>query len=201
LSLTLPDVPVELAWVNEPVSFELGKDGKLAIEAGAETDLFADPAGGVAIDNAPAALFAPPDEPFLLSARVSATFGSAFDAAALLLRAGDGRWAKLAFEASPQLQPMVVSVVTRGVSDDCNGVLVGESDIYLRLAVAKRTIAFHASRDGNWWDLVRYFSLAESLTDIRVGFSAQSPTGAGCRATFAEIVYSARELGDLRDGT
>jgi uncharacterized protein len=201
MRLTLPGVPAELTWANEPVSFELGQEGQLAIEAGAETDLFADPAGGVAIDNAPAALFAPPDKPFLLSAHVSATFGSAFDAAALLLRAGDGRWAKLAFEASPQLQPMVVSVVTRGVSDDCNGVLVHEDDIYLRLAVAKRTIAFHASRDGNVWDLVRFFSLAESLTDVQVGFSAQSPTGAGCRATFAEIAYRAGELGDLRDGT
>jgi hypothetical protein len=87
------------------------------------------------------------------------------------------------------------------VSDDSNGVLVDDPHAYLRLAVAERTIAFHASRDGSWWELVRYFSLEAPLTDVRVGFSAQSPTGEGCRATFAEIAYRAGELGDRRDGS
>jgi regulation of enolase protein 1 (concanavalin A-like superfamily) len=201
MTLTLPGVPAALAWVNEPASFELGQDGLFAIDAGARTDLFADPDGSTPIDNAPAALFEPPDARFLLSARVTATFASAFDAAALLLRVGGGRWAKLAFEVSPQLQPMVVSVVTRGVSDDSNGTLVDDSHVYLRLAFTERTIAFHASRDGNQWALVRYFSLEEPPIDVRVGFSAQSPTGQGCRATFAEISYDAGGLGDLRDGT
>jgi regulation of enolase protein 1 (concanavalin A-like superfamily) len=201
MTLTIPGVPAALAWVNEPASFELGQDGLFAIDAGAKTDLFADPAGGTPIDSAPAALFVAPDTRFLLSARVTATFASAFDAAALLLRAGGGCWTKLAFEVSPQRQPMVVSVVTRGVSDDSNGVLVDDPHVYLRLAVAERTIAFHASRDGSWWELVRYFSLEEPLIDVRVGFSAQSPTGEGCRATFAEITYRAGELGDRRDGS
>jgi uncharacterized protein len=201
VTLTLRGVPAALAWVNEPASFELGVDGLLTIDAGAKTDLFADPVGSESIDNAPAALFAPPDARFLLSARVTATFAAAFDAAALLLRAGGGRWAKLAFEVSPQLQPMVVSVVTRGVSDDSNGVLVDDPHVYLRLAATERTIAFHASRDGSRWELVRYFSLEEPPTDVRVGFSAQSPTGGGCRATFAEITYRAGELEDRRDGS
>lgn len=201
MTLALPGVPVALAWVNEPVSFDLGPDGLLAIDAGARTDLFADPGGSSPVDNAPAALFAPPDARFLLSARVTATFAAAFDAAALLLRTGGGRWAKLAFEVSPELQPMVVSVVTRGVSDDGNGILVADPHVYLRLASTEQTIAFHASRDGNRWELVRYFSLEEPLTDLRVGFSAQSPTGGGCRATFAEITYRAGELEDRRDGS
>ena len=201
MTFTIPGVPAALAWVNEPASFELGADGLLAIDAGAETDLFSDPGGSTPIDNAPAALFAPPDARFLLSARVTAAFAAAFDAAALLLRTGNGRWAKLAFEVSPQHQPMVVSVVTRGVSDDSNGILVDDPHVYLRLAVTERTIAFHASRDGSRWELVRYFSLEEPLTDIRVGFAAQSPTGTGCRATFAEIAYRAGELGDRRDGS
>ena len=132
---------------------------------------------------------------------MTATFAAAFDAAALLLRADGGRWAKLAFEVSPELQPMVVSVVTRAVSDDSNGILVADPHVYLRLASTERTIAFHASRDGNRWELVRYFSLEEPLTGVRVGFSAQSPTGGGCRATFAEITYRAGELEDRRDGS
>jgi hypothetical protein len=46
--------------------------------------------------------------------------------------------------------------------------------------------AFHASTDGAWWRLLRYFALSSDPAEmIRVGFLAQSPTGEGCAATFA----------------
>ncbi len=47
--------------------------------------------------------------------------------------AHDALWAKLCFEYSPQGQPMVVSVVTRGVSDDCNSVDIAGNSVYLRV--------------------------------------------------------------------
>ncbi len=200
MTFAIPNVPSLLTWHNQPVEAGV-QDGALTVSAGPQTDLFADPAGGRPTDNAPVALFTPPDRRFVLSAKVGATFAAAFDAGALQIRDDAGRWAKLAFEVSPQLQPMVVSVVTRGVSDDCNGVVVDTPHVHLRLAVAERTIAFHWSSDGSRWDLVRYFSLGDAPPDRQIGFSAQSPTGAGCRATFAEISYRAGELGDLRDGT
>jgi hypothetical protein len=54
---------------------------------------------------------------------------------------------------------MIVSVVTRGVSDDCNSQTVEGGEVWLRLARANGVFAFHASRDGERWELVRFFAL------------------------------------------
>jgi regulation of enolase protein 1 (concanavalin A-like superfamily) len=204
---TLPAVPGELYWKNPPLDWKVEPGPSLSILAGESTDLFVDPAGTLAKDNAPAALFAPPDENFLLSARVTVEFASAFDAGVLQVRERDDVWAKLCFEYSPpwpgdqdgQGQPMIVSVVTRGVSDDCNSVPVQGQTAFLRIARNARTFAFHYSLDGRYWHMVRYFALGE-LGALRVGFSSQSPTGQRCRAAFSEIGYRAGTLKDNRNG-
>jgi regulation of enolase protein 1 (concanavalin A-like superfamily) len=94
---------------------------------------------------------------------------------------------------------MIVSVVTRGVSDDCNSVEIDGSEVYLRVARTPQTWAFHNSLDGRFWHFVRYFTLGK-VDSPRVGFSAQSPTGAQCAAIFSEISYRAGSLRDLRNG-
>ena len=86
-------------------------------------------------------------------------------------------WAKLCLELSPQGEVMVVSVVTRGASDDCNSVIV-DGPVWLRVAHLERAFAFHYSLDGATWHMVRYFSLGEP-EPVEVGFLAQSPTGSG----------------------
>jgi regulation of enolase protein 1 (concanavalin A-like superfamily) len=196
---TLPSVPGELYWKNPPLEWQVEPGPSLAILAGESTDLFSDPGGTVAKDNAPAALFAPPDENFLLSARVTVAFASAFDAGVLQVRERDYLWAKLCFEYSPQGQPMIVSVVTRGTSDDCNSVPIQGQTVFLRIARNAQTFAFHYSLDGRYWHMVRYFTLGR-LGALRVGFSSQSPTGQRCRAVFAEISYRAGTLADNRSG-
>ncbi len=94
---------------------------------------------------------------------------------------------------------MIVSVVTRGVSDDCNSQTVEGGEVWLRLARANGVFAFHASRDGERWERLRFFALP--VRDIAVGFVAQSPTGEGCAASFRDLAYANRRLADLRDGT
>jgi len=94
---------------------------------------------------------------------------------------------------------MVVSVVTRGVSDDCNSTVVDAPEVWLRISRVGRAFAFHSSADGRVWELVRHFAL-EPADELSVGFEAQSPLGAGCAATFSEISFAARSLGDLRNG-
>jgi regulation of enolase protein 1 (concanavalin A-like superfamily) len=195
----LPAIPGDLQWQNQPVDWKIESGNSLTIVAGAETDWFIDPAGNYFKDNAPAALFAPPDADFLLSARVSVDFASAFDAGVLQVRERDDLWAKLCFEYSPQRQPMIVSVVTRGVSDDCNSAPIDGQDVYLRIARNGQTLAFHYSRDGRYWHLVRYFTLGP-LDNLRVGFSSQSPTGQKCTVLFSEISYKAGTLKDNRSG-
>jgi regulation of enolase protein 1 (concanavalin A-like superfamily) len=195
----LPAVPAELEWRLDPVEWAVENGGGLSIRSGERTDLFFDPKDSAKNDAAPAALFTPPDRSFTLSARVSVEFASMFDAGALHVRAGEDRWAKLCFEYSPQREPVVVSVVNHGLSDDCNSAVVRGESVYLRVSQGEAATAFHYSLDGAHWSFVRFFSLG-SLEGLRVGFSSQSPTGKGCRAVFSEIRYRPGFPADIRSG-
>ena len=62
-----------------------------------------------------------------------------------------------------------------------------------------RALAFHASTDGAWWQLVRHFAL-EMGDELLAGFEAQSPLGEGCTAFFGDIRYEVRTLPDIRFG-
>lgn len=177
-------------------AFELDGDA-LRLEAGARTDLFVSPAGAAPALNAPRQL-AEAHGDFMLSARVDVSFASTFDAGVLLVWIDESNWGKLCLELSPHDGPMVVSVVTRGVSDDCNSWTVA-GPTWLRVARLGDEYAFHASSDGTTWSLVRHFALASS-GDALVGFLAQSPTGEGCTATFESVSFSSERLGDLRSG-
>jgi regulation of enolase protein 1 (concanavalin A-like superfamily) len=169
------------------------------LAADARTDWFIHPGTGEIRLNAPA-LLAPVSGDFLFSAYVEVGFGATFDAGVLVLRHDDRTWAKLCFEYSPDGEPMVVSVVTRGVSDDCNSFVVDGNAVWLRAARIGPALAFHASLDGVQWRLVRHFRLADDLA-LEAGFLVQSPTGEGCRATFAHVALEEATLHDLRDGT
>jgi uncharacterized protein len=70
----------------------------------------------------------------------------------------------------------------------------------LRISRSGAAWAFHASSDGEWWRLLRYFSL-RSEDPVSVGFMAQSPQGQGCTAAFERIAFRAGAPSDLRDGS
>jgi regulation of enolase protein 1 (concanavalin A-like superfamily) len=195
----LSAIPVALQWKNSPIDWSVEPGDSLTVMADKETDWFVDPAGGPNKNNAPVALFAPPDSSFLLSARVRVDFAASFDAGVLHIRADNDRWAKLCFEYSPQRQPMIVSVVTRGVSDDCNSAVIDGQEVYLRIAYTPQTIAFHYSLDGRYWHLARYFTLGKP-DSLQVGFSSQAPTGTNCKAVFSEISYRVGTLKNNRNG-
>jgi regulation of enolase protein 1 (concanavalin A-like superfamily) len=199
MTFTLSAIPVELDLRNSPLDWRVEQDAVLTITAGEHTNLFIDPQGRYSEDNAPRALFVPPEGDFLLSARVQVDFASLFDAGVLLLYAREGLWAKLCFEFSPQRKPMIVSVVTRGISDDCNSVTIDGNQVYLRILRKSEIFAFHFSTDGKFWHMARYFSLGE-LDDLKVGFSSQSPRGEKCTTVFTEIDYRLETLDDLRSG-
>lgn len=171
--------------------------GPLTLRAGPRTDLFRDPQGAEPQLGATRELIDTPEGDWTLSARVRAELRSTFDAAALILWADERTWAKLAFERSPQGAGMIVSVVTRGLSDDCNSTAVAGDAVWLRIARVGAAFAFHASADGQRWDFVRHFALDG---DPRPGFLAQSPTGEGLLATFCEIRLEPTRLRDLRSG-
>ncbi len=194
----VPGVPTEFEWLGVPVHAEVD-GGLLMVAAGGHTDWFVDPGSAATVLNAPALLGAVPGE-YTLSCRVEAALRATFDAGALVLWGDDHNWAKLALERSPQGEAMVVSVVTRGESDDCNSVTVGTESTWLRVAGLGPAYAFHFSLDGRRWQFVRHFRFPAG-TAPKVGFEAQSPTGEGCQARFSEIVYRPGALSDLRDGS
>ena len=191
-------IPEEIHWEIAPTDWTK-KDGKLlSIDTGAKSDLFIAPDGSMSVNNSARALFAPQGD-FLLSAKVKVDFASKFDAGVLMLYDNEKAWAKLCFEYSPQQKPMVVSVVNRDFSDDCNSVPIDGNEVYLRVSGRDRAFAFHFSTDGTFWHMVRFFSLGE-LQNLRIGFSSQSPTGQGCRSEFSEIHYGPNTLTDNRNG-
>lgn len=196
-ALEISGIPAPLRWSERPASWSYA-DGALRIEAGAGTDLFADPAGLATTVNAPRVLAAVNGD-FQLSARVTVGFEATYDAGVLLLWAGERQWAKLCFERSPQGQPMIVSVVTRGTSDDANGFVVEGNTAWLRVSRIGPAYAFHASTDGVYWLFVRYVGLGTDAAEV--GFEAQAPTGAGCSVTFEQITFVRQRLSDLRDGS
>lgn len=199
-SLTVPGLPFPLSQEGAPPCQAQVRGDALILTGAAGTDMFADPAGSDQAPDAGRLLGTPPGGDFALAARVTVGFRSTYDAGVLLLHAGERCWAKLCFEYSPQRQPTAVTVVTREQSDDCNSFEVPASSLWLRITRAGRAWAFHASADGQWWRLLRYFALGEQ-EPARVGFLAQSPTGHGCRATFDRISLADRAPADLRDGS
>ncbi len=196
-SINISNLPDSLHWLNQPQSWELSAEGQLTITAPAKTDWFIDPQGAVNVSNAPVLLF-PISSPCMLSAQVTVNHIATYDAGVLMVYESPLAWAKLCLELSPQGLPTVVSVVTKGVSDDCNS-FTAKSPAYLRVSKLEQAFAFHVSQDGIEWHLIRYFKL-EGDKNAQMGFLAQSPTGNGCTASFGEIRFESRLLTDIRSG-
>lgn len=198
--VSMPAFPAALTWQVAPVSSRVDA-AAMTVVAGARTDMFIDPGGGEPVLNAPRLLGPPPPGDFRLAARVRAQLAQTYDAGVLVVWFGERTWAKLCFERSPQGVPMVVSVVTRGESDDANGFTVDGDQVWLRVSRLGPAWAFHASLDGAYWHLVRYFRLGATQEPVQVGFEAQSPTGPGCEVTFDQITFTSGAPAGLRDGS
>lgn len=196
-AINIPNLSHALHWLNQPQSWDLSPEGQLTLTAPAKTDWFIDPQGAVNLNNAPALMF-PVSGPSILSAQVTVDHIATYDAGVLMVYESPLAWSKLCLELSPQGFPTIVSVVTRGVSDDCNSFAV-TGPVYLRVSKLEKAYAFHVSENGAAWNLIRYFKLDDGA-DAQMGFLAQSPTGSGCTASFKEIRFEERLLEDIRSG-
>jgi uncharacterized protein len=199
--LHLPGLPFPLTPSGSPACQANVSAGTLTLTSGPKSDLFIDPVGDEATrPDAGRFTGLPGDADFSLSARVTVGFASTFDAGVLVLYLSERRWAKLCYEYSPQHKPTAVTVVTHGTSDDSNSFETAGGPLRLRITRSGRAWAFHASGDGAYWRLLRYFTLGEA-SGARVGFLAQSPLGHGCTAIFDEITFKPGAPADLRDGS
>ena len=190
-------IPGPLIWQHPPVDWKIDGGNTLSITGGKGTDWFVSPMGDGRSDNSSRLLFKPADD-FVLSAKVDVGFRSQWDAGVLVLYVNDELWAKLCFEMTVEKHPAIVSVVTKGLSDDNNSIAIEGNSVYLKMAKAGQAIFFYASQDGKKWSIIRAFSLGVK-PDLQVGFSSQSPVGAGCTSVFTDIHYQAKKV-DLWSG-
>jgi len=202
--ITVAGVPFELSFTGEATDWHASEDS-LEITAAANTDWIHDPGGPTRMANVARLIGTPPPGDFQLSARVDVGLLATFDAGAIVLSVDEDHWAKLLLERSPAGRATVVTVVTRGLSDDCDSFPVADSHIWLRVSRLGPAYAFHASTDAAAWTFVRYFSLAgehgdEQAPAAQLGFAAQSPTGEGCTARFSQIRWLAARLAEMRSG-
>jgi regulation of enolase protein 1 (concanavalin A-like superfamily) len=204
--MDVPGVPFSLS-ASAPGQWRLDEGtGAVTVSAGPHSDIFIDPGGDATLNaesmlNAATLLGTPPEGDFQLSARVTVDFAATYDAGVLLLWIDERHWGKLCFEFSPAGEPMIVSVVCRGVADDANAFVVPGRSVWLRVSRIERAYAYHASVDGKTWQMIRFFNVAAGTADDRIGFEAQSPTGDGCGVAFEEIRFEPARLADLRDGS
>jgi regulation of enolase protein 1 (concanavalin A-like superfamily) len=193
----LNGIPGPLIWQHPPVEWKIDNGDTLSITGGKGTDWFVSPMGDGRSDNSSRLLFKPAKD-FVLSAKVDVGFRSQWDAGVLALYVNDELWAKLCFEMTIEKHPAIVSVVTKGLSDDNNSIAIEGNSVYLKVAKAGQAIFFYASQDGKNWSIIRAFSLGAN-PDLRVGFSSQSPVANGCTTVFSDIHYLVKRV-DLWSG-
>ncbi len=173
-------------WRNSPAAWNV-KDGVLTIKSPGKTDWYVEPTGEHRVASSPLLLIPAPKD-FWFSAKVSVDFHSRFDAGALAVYADETNWVKFAFESQNGKTGAIVSVVTRGLSDDNTGAAIEGDSVYLKVSKTGQAIFLYFSIDGKRWNLTRAFNLGPEQS-LQFGFSAQSPTGVGSTVTFSEIQY------------
>ena len=196
-SLKSGQLPEGFAWLDEPESWSVA-DGVLSIKPPVHTDLFRPPDGGEPSDN-PCLLYTSLSGDFTAITHVRAKLVGFGDAGALTVRASPTLWAKLCLERSPIGDISIVSVVARGVSDDCNGELLQSPECYLRITRRGNVFGMHHSLDGSAWRFARTFTLATG-DPVMVGIHAQAPFVAGCSVEFDSFSIAAGAVDDFRSG-
>lgn len=186
-------------WMNEPSSYEFDK-GILRVQARSKTDFFNDPGTGDTTATAPF-LFKEQAGDFVATAWVKPDFNDMWNAASLMVYIDEVNWIKFAFENSDATGKGIVTVVTRGISDDANGVvLTHEEAVWLKIVKKDNLYAMHWSTDGLEYKMAR-LSAMKTVDSVKIGLEAQCPAGEGA---LHEIVYFSLEekrVEDLRSLT
>ena len=191
------NTPVDFQWLN-PSTFVSLPDGGIRIKAPAKCDFFKDPAGQHVMASAPY-LFLEVEGDFTAKVHVSHAFQSVWDAAAIMTWSDPDNWAKLCFEATDFGTQAIVSVVTKGVSDDANGVNYHWSNVWLQIVRKGNLFGMHYGPDGVHWNMVRYFSM-DVPAKVRIGLVAQCPGGDGAELDFAAFHLDDTTVKDVRAG-
>lgn len=196
-AVKVPGISMPMEWINPPLRYEVTKTG-ITITSGEKTDKYIAPDGTYSSDNANRLVFNA-DKDFTISASISHPFASKWDGGAIILESDASNWIKFCFEKDYTGAKRVVSVVTKGISDDCNSVEIMKNQVYYQLAKKDDTVYLYVSKDGKGWYLVRTLNF-KSETPIKIGLLAQSPEGKSNIVAFTSVKYQAVRIKDFWKG-
>lgn len=174
------------------------KENRLIIESGPQNDFIVNPVDGSVTANAPF-VYEDITGDFICRAKISLEHKAMFDAGGLMAMQDETHWAKACFELGDYGFKSVCTVMTNGLSDDCNGITVDGDVIWLQLARTGDVFSVHYSLDGTNYFLTRICSMPFEKT-LKVGFEAQSPTGYGGKSCFTDFSVENRRLDNPRAG-
>lgn len=185
-------------WLNKPVAVEFS-EGTMSVTAPEKSDFFNNPENGEVSASAPL-LYQQIEGDFVATALVKPDFTDQWNAGALMVHIDEANWIKFAFERSDATGKSIVSVVTRGVSDDANGVRLDAFDsIWLRLIRKGNNFAMHWSSDGDTFVMARLAQMTDAHP-VKVGLEAQSPVGRAVTHEFLYFNIEKKTVQDLRAG-
>ena len=179
------------------------EDGKLESRAKEGDDFFIDPNKGKLTNQSLPILLKEVDntKPFTLQAKVTPEFTKEglYNAADLFVYANDTLWQKLAFEQDEYGNHRVVSVRTKGTSDDNNHDKQTASTIYLKISSDTHTIASYYSLDKKAWHMVRLYKNYYPAK-LYLGIASQCPQKGACKSIYEELELNQNSVSDFRMG-
>lgn len=192
--LKIPGIEKNISWVNKPQEYYVTDNG-IQIIAGEKTDMYIAPDYSYAIDSAPRALF-DSDKDFIFSTAIQHSFANKWDGGAIVLEADKDNWIKFCFEKDYTGAKRVVSVVTKGISDDANSIEFSQNIAHYKMAKKEDTVYLYVSKTGKDWYLVRAINFKFNKV-LKLGLLAQSPEGKVNAVSFSNVKYSASTIKDF----
>jgi len=174
----------------------------LVMTAGEQTDFFLSPQDSSIVATSPIILTAVDNtKPFTFTAKVTPEFtpDGTYAAGTLYAYERGDHWQKLAFEQSEDGLHRIVTVRTKGLSDDNNHQIETIPAVYLRISSDTRAIGSYYSEDGQTWHMARLCQ-NDYPEQILLGLSAQSPKVGQHRCTFTEVEIKQQPVADFREG-
>ena len=172
----------------------------LTISSGTKSDYFNAPNGTDIANNAPLLLKEIDNtKPFTFRAKVRPEFAGTYDAGAIYLFCNESLWQKFAFEMDEHGLTRLVTVRTKGTSDDNNHDAITQEEVYMKISSDSKTVGFYYSLEGQQWQLVRLYR-NDYPDSIYIALSSQSPVGDGIKTQFTKIELTENNIDNFRLG-
>lgn len=172
----------------------------ITICSGAQSDFFNAPDGSVRLASAPLLLKKIDNtKPFTFTAIVKPGFVNTYDAGAVYLFCDEELWLKFAFEMDERGYTRLVTVRTKGTSDDNNHDAITQEEVYMKISSDSKTVGFYYSLEGQQWQLVRLYR-NDYPDSIYIALSSQSLVGDGIKTQFTKIELTENSIDNFRLG-